>query len=104
MRVVGGLLVTAWLAGAPLWFLLLLASVLLGLAVLNLKAEQIEAFNRMIRGRPIDGEPRPKVPPPAELESPEPKARPNRVEGQKPPGLRRQPKKGKGKPEPDCPK
>jgi hypothetical protein len=56
-----GSLITALVVGAPWWFLLVLTGAVLFLGVLTLTADQIDAFNRLLRGRRIDDEPKPHV-------------------------------------------
>ncbi|WP_434450103.1 hypothetical protein [Lentzea sp. E54] len=56
-----GSLVTALVVGAPWWFLLVLTVAVLFLGVLTLTADQIDAFNRLLRGRRIDDVPKPQM-------------------------------------------
>ena len=56
-----GSLITALVVGAPWWFLLVLTVAVLFLGVLTLTADQIDAFNRLLRGRRIDDVPKPEM-------------------------------------------
>jgi len=62
-----GSLITAMIMGAPGWFLLVLTGAVLFLGILTLTPGQIDAFNRLVRGRSIDA-PKPQDPPAREVE------------------------------------
>lgn len=87
-----GSLTLASRMGAPAWLLLVLTGSLLFLAVLNLHPDQIDAFNRLIRGHRIENKPRPKSLPPADSKNSKPKERLNQVVAQPRTRFRRQAK------------